>query len=446
MATALRNCAYTTRGNESRILLLYGDSLRRVGKALEEAQGVFQHEHCVAILCLSATNIVIPQARSDWATHAKGVGAMIERLGPKPFSTGILHTLFVGFRPLLLISSIYDRRKTFLAQDGWVTKPFETVPISIMQLLLNKATQLPALLERFDSLGDRSITSNVVAMQRLRDDFLYMIKSLKYWELSSKAQAKFSLVWPKPNSPDAESLGRKPLWFANVLVASSLTHCWAFEIVARQHLDDIEESIAEIKGCNVKAVPRRSDSASDKDENPVSILAEKICDSMPYFLQPELKLYGPASTFFTFLTAMKVFKHKKTYCANNKYFPNPLNMSTQLKLLANYGVTGFLLSTGLFALLAPTTFAAGFGMPVPADSFASGFVQCVGGRNLTFGIIAAIFLQRGDVRAVSLMATMLAVDGVVDGLVTMKHAGMGFALPHFGAAAIIPFVSSWMAS
>jgi hypothetical protein len=44
------------------------------------------------------------------------------------------------------------------------------------------------------------------------------------------------------------------------------------------------------------------------------------------------------------------------------------------------------------------------------------------------------------------MATMLAVDGVVDGLVTMKHAGMGFALPHFGAAAIIPFVSSWMAS
>lgn len=183
-----------------------------------------------------------------------------------------------------------------------------------MQLLLNKATQLPTLLERFDSLGDRSIPSNVIAMQRLRDDFLYMIKSLKDWELSSKAQAKFSLAWP--DSLDAESSDRKPLWFANVLVASSLTHCWAFEIVARQHLNDIEESIAEIKGCNVKAVLRRSDSASDEDENPVSILAEKICDSMPYFLQPELKLYGPASTFFTFLTAMKVFKHKKTYCAS----------------------------------------------------------------------------------------------------------------------------------
>lgn len=57
MATALRNRASATRGNESRILLMYGESLRRVGKALEEAKGVFQHEHCVAILCLSATNV-----------------------------------------------------------------------------------------------------------------------------------------------------------------------------------------------------------------------------------------------------------------------------------------------------------------------------------------------------------------------------------------------------
>jgi len=121
-------------------------------------------------------------------------------------------------------------------------------------------------------------------------------------------------------------------------------------------------------------------------------------------------------------------------------------MSTQLKLLANYGVAGFLLSTGLFALFAPTTFAAGFGMPIEADTFASGFVQCMGGRNLTFGIIASIFLQRGDLRAVATMATLLAVDGVIDGLVTMRYAGWVFAAPHFGAAAIIPFVSHWMSS
>jgi hypothetical protein len=117
-----------------------------------------------------------------------------------------------------------------------------------------------------------------------------------------------------------------------------------------------------------------------------------------------------------------------------------------LKLLANYGVTGFLLSTGLLALLSPTTMAALFGMPIQDDTFAAGFMQCIGGRNLTFGIIASIFLQRRDLRAVATMATLLAVDGCVDGVVTYKYSGVAAALPHFGAAAIIPFVSSWMSS
>ncbi len=117
-----------------------------------------------------------------------------------------------------------------------------------------------------------------------------------------------------------------------------------------------------------------------------------------------------------------------------------------LKLLANYSVTGFLLSTGLLALLSPTTMAALFGMPISDNTFAAGFVQCMGGRNLTFGIISAIFVQRRDLKAAATMATLLAVDGFVDGCVTFKYSGLGAAVPHWGAAAVIPFVSAWMAS
>jgi hypothetical protein len=140
----------------------------------------------------------------------------------------------------------------------------------------------------------------------------------------------------------------------------------------------------------------------------------------------------------TLLSQLRVF-HQYT---------SPTTMSDQksLKLLANYGVTGFLLSTGLLALLSPTTMAALFGMPIQDDTFAAGFMQCIGGRNLTFGIIASIFLQRRDLRAVATMATLLAVDGCIDGVVTYKYSGVGAALPHFGAAAIIPFVRAWMSS
>lgn len=119
---------------------------------------------------------------------------------------------------------------------------------------------------------------------------------------------------------------------------------------------------------------------------------------------------------------------------------------SDLKLLANYGVTGFLLGTGVVGLFSPTTMAALFGMPVHENTFAAGFVQCMGGRNLTFGIISSIFLQRGDLQAVGTMASLLAVDGCVDGWVTLKYAGGLAATPHFVAAAIIPFVSRWMST
>jgi hypothetical protein len=123
-----------------------------------------------------------------------------------------------------------------------------------------------------------------------------------------------------------------------------------------------------------------------------------------------------------------------------------MSSQAQLKTLANAFIPTFLLSTGLLGLLFPTTMAALFGMPIQADTFAAGFVQCMGGRNLTFGIIASIFLQRGDRKAVATMATLLAVDGCVDGWVCWRYSGIVAAAPHFGAAAVIPFVSAWMAS
>lgn len=46
--------------------------------------------------------IVIPGSGSGWTMHAKGVGGLMERLGPKPFNTGVLHRMFIGFRPLLV--------------------------------------------------------------------------------------------------------------------------------------------------------------------------------------------------------------------------------------------------------------------------------------------------------------------------------------------------------
>ena len=45
---------------------------------------------------------MMPKLEPGWMMHIKGVGDLAERLGPEPFSSGILHSMFMGFRPLLV--------------------------------------------------------------------------------------------------------------------------------------------------------------------------------------------------------------------------------------------------------------------------------------------------------------------------------------------------------
>ncbi|KAJ4991811.1 hypothetical protein SVAN01_02661, partial [Stagonosporopsis vannaccii] len=106
-ATSLRCLSPTGKASRSRVLEMYGKSLGLLSEALQAAQGVFQIEHCVAIMCLAVSDMMIPELGFGWATHINGVSDWMESLGPEAFSNGILRTLFVGFRPLLVGSMAY---------------------------------------------------------------------------------------------------------------------------------------------------------------------------------------------------------------------------------------------------------------------------------------------------------------------------------------------------
>ena len=204
-----------------------------------------------------------------------------------------------------MISSIIQRRKTFLAREEWTTTPFRGHAGSKIQLLFNRASALPALLERYYDLVDVEVVDEV-AVERLRTDFREIIESFWEWELVLHSEAASPVFWSKHNSDDSSCLDSKVLWFPNIMTANSLTHCWAFMIVARSHLSMLNGTVSAVKGNGQRAFLRgRSDSAS---EEPVAALAEKICDSMAYIMQPDMRLYGPGSAFFTFPTAVHVFR------------------------------------------------------------------------------------------------------------------------------------------
>lgn len=207
------------------------------------------------------------------------------------------------------MSSILNRRGTFLSREEWTTRPFDEHPMSMMQRLLNKACELPTLLERFDEIIKPPNSSNLDMAKHLCSDFRALLASLQEWELKSTFEATQSLVWSSsdPNTWSLSSTGA--LWFPNMMAANSLTHYWAFEIVARTHLSSLHRIISAAEQNAPQTYTRTY--AEALDEISLLSLADKICDSTSYLLQPKFKFHGLWSAYFTLPTALRVFKQEQ---------------------------------------------------------------------------------------------------------------------------------------
>ncbi|KAI8938169.1 hypothetical protein NX059_005834 [Plenodomus lindquistii] len=292
------------------MLEMYCQSLRLLKEAIHGARGKFDIAHCVSIMCLAVTDIITPGLDSGWHAHVGGIGKMIERKGPLSFSSGEEHTIFVGLRPLLLVSSILRRRGIFLMEDTWTMIPFVGQPVSIMQNLLNKALKLPSLLERFDQLGDLSTTMDLTAIDQIEADFHDFLAVLRQWELTSQSQPPYIMYWTRPYT-EKRLFSDHVLWFPNIMTASSMTHYWAFRIIAKKH-------ITALRDARLAHGHENYQNPACAGDIPILTLAGMICDSMQYLMQPEHKLPGPGSTFFTFATAIRTFDEAIEDCRERR--------------------------------------------------------------------------------------------------------------------------------
>ena len=249
--------------------------------------------------------------------HSTHTFCWAEAITGRLFVSYFMYALLITFRVLVqLFNSILSRQSTFLAHDVWTTTPFHGQATPMMQQLLNKASKLPSLLQRFDIIKSSAEQVDFVAIKKLWQDFQILAIGLQNWESSQWNDASSPLFWVKPTQDFFARPGLQDLWLPNLMVANSLTHCWAFRIIAISQLDEFRDTIADLHGHN-------SQRALDLDlksvtETPVATLAARICNSMAYLFQSEMKLYGPSSTFFTLSTAIRVFKR------------NPDNHSAQI--------------------------------------------------------------------------------------------------------------------
>ncbi|KAH6629746.1 hypothetical protein C7974DRAFT_192707 [Boeremia exigua] len=308
LALVLRYYVLKEHVRHSEILDMYCRALENLGKALADAQGIFHIEHCIAMMCLADADVAAPTLKSGWMMHVKAVGDMMERLGPTPFADDPMHTMFIGFRPLLLWSSMLNRRGAFLMRKEWTTRPFEGQPVSMMQRLLNLACELPALLERFDETID-SLEHDLGKIEHLWGEFCALLLKVQEWEQNVTSETPQPLVWSKCDPNIWPSSNSSALWFPNLMVANSLTHCWGFEIVMRTHLSTLHQLIYKTRQYHPQI--HKGMNAEAFEEASILILAEKICDSTPYLLQTKFKFHGLWSAHFTLPTALRVLRQKQ---------------------------------------------------------------------------------------------------------------------------------------
>lgn len=302
----------------------------------------------------------MPTSKTGWMSHVKGVGELMRRHGPDVMlHDDVNHCLFLGFRPLIVcsetflvfflssplnisckadrrrsphcychqaIEAFFSRKATFLASEAWLKLPQPATP---MQSLLSHAAVIPSLLEQTDTIlplgplsapqqqstifGDPDGTTTV---HGLYISFRNALESLDSWEESLLRTAARPLYWPVPpmttataNTVAADDGAttttttpeRHPeLHFPDVSAANAYIHFWAFRIVCLTHLH-LLEPISQQNTCSSLPSPSASVSKSPSASphmHEILALSTKICQSMPFLLAADMRMYGPASTFF----------------------------------------------------------------------------------------------------------------------------------------------------
>jgi hypothetical protein len=150
------------------------------------------------------------------------------------------------------------------------------------------------------------------ALAQCGTDLEVLLQSLRDWEEAAQNQSTSPLYWKKSGKGHLPACDMEAFWFKDVMTASSLTFCWAFKIIVLNHHYLVRRSIDTLNPSEHPRYYAQANDSSNREE--VIKLAEMICNSMQYFMRPEMKLWGHASTFFTFSTSVHTFKDNEGDC------------------------------------------------------------------------------------------------------------------------------------
>ncbi|KIW64748.1 hypothetical protein PV04_09659 [Phialophora macrospora] len=307
---ALRTLCLTfvqrSRRDEKEYVHTYCAVLSALRNALILTSSAFEPDSAAASMCLTLCEVMLPTSATGWMAHVKGVGELIRSRGPGMLLDNINQSLFLGFRPLIIIEAFYSRRSTFLSSSEWLELPFSDHPATPMQSLLSHAVAIPALLEQIEAAQREVPLDSQAHTTKIHDAFVQVSTKLEHWERSLLQTMPTPVYWPVP-SPEhttssllmpRDSVSVPNLHFSDISAANAYIHFWAFQIVCLTQLHTLRSSPYLGLQPRDLATPPKPKPFEDHVRQTILCLSTKICQSMAYLMREDMRLYGPASTFY----------------------------------------------------------------------------------------------------------------------------------------------------
>ncbi|KAM5515540.1 hypothetical protein FOXYSP1_02491 [Fusarium oxysporum f. sp. phaseoli] len=307
LAASISHLRQKSYSSYAMLLEKYGSAMRLLKKELAHPHTDIssRDEVAAAIMCLTLTETILPTSSTGWWRHVDGVGEWMRLLGPEPFSLGIRHRLFTGFRPLLIIKAFLSRRASFLSNEDWKRRPFEVQKETSVQRLLTEVACIPTILELIDTLDYGTPSGAALIAKEAISMLLQTYSDLQDWGDHLDGEPSTGLFcWTVKSSNPWAWDGHK-IWFPSISAANLIMHLWAFKVVCLTEVQRLQTRFPDVP-CDwpVKAGCGVTESLREVYLG----LCVKIVQSMEFLFQDGLALFGPLSIGLPLTAARETFE------------------------------------------------------------------------------------------------------------------------------------------
>ncbi|KAF5867755.1 putative c6 finger domain-containing protein [Botrytis fragariae] len=273
------------------ISVQYEKSLHLLAQNLAVCKSFYRNELVATVMCLALVEVLSPIRPSSWLIHVEGVSRMFQLSPPELFASGVEHTLFIGFRPLLILQAFILRKATFLAEDSWVHTPFQNHRSSPLQSLLGVASCIPGTLERVDVSIHNPCTATIEIVQDRIKELANSKALLEAWHCSYLKTSSRPLYWRRNIEIECKS-NLNLWWFQDLSTANVFIYFWAFQLICLIDIHVLLEKYPELERLVHKAI------YDARGLREICLeLSVQIYQSMEYILQDDFMLYGVSSTY-----------------------------------------------------------------------------------------------------------------------------------------------------